>query len=413
MAEIIASHVRLNKLPEATYRQLTTRIETAVRDRIAPAVALAIFHQDTPVADAAWGWLDPDTKQLPTHVASFFDLASVTKLYTTTAFFTLVTEEKVSLYTPLVNVIPEFGENAPRSIDGGQDPHSKAPLPVDEMFKGQTVDPAQVTFFHLLTHTSGLPAWRDVYTVAEAPIEPPQPDPIGRDERWSRAVKALCKYPFVGQPETGVRYSDIGMMLLGEAVSRLHGTPGRLDEAIKARVLTDKLRHTLYNPMYNGIQRHEIAPTENDPTWRKRRIWGEVHDENADGVGGVAGHAGLFAMAQDVALFGNFWLNHVDSILKIDPELAGAATELQAQTENNLRGLGWLLKSPQDSSAGDKFHASSYGHTGFTGTMLWIDPKANLVVAMLTNRVWIGREVEGIHELRRDVNDIIHEGLVP
>jgi len=412
VTEIVANHVRLNKLPEAAYRQLAARIETAVRERVAPAVALAVFHEDMPVLDAAWGWLDPDDKQFPTHVDSFFDLASVTKLYTATAFFTLVTEEKVSLQTPLVDVIPEFGETTPRPIEGGQDPHSKERLPAEAEFKGQTVNPQEVTFFHLLTHTSGLAPWRDVYNVAEAPIEPPQPDSLGRDERWSRTLKMLCNYPFVGFPETGVRYSDIGMMLLGEAVSRLHGTPGKLDEAIKARVLTDKLRHTLYNPMYNGIQRHEIAPAENDSTWRKRRVWGEVHDENACGAGGVAGHAGLFAMARDVALFGNFWLNHAGHILKIDPELAGAATELQAQTGNEMRGLGWLLKSPEDSSAGEKFHSSSYGHTGFTGTSLWIDPRAKLVVALLTNRVWIGREVEGIHELRRNIHDIIREGLV-
>ncbi|MDQ7034870.1 MAG: serine hydrolase domain-containing protein [Anaerolineae bacterium] len=224
-----------------------------------------------------------------------------------------------------------------------------------------------------MTHTAGLPAWRDVFSVADAPLEPPQPDTISRAERWSRALERLCQFSFVGFPESGVRYSDVGMMLLGEAVSRLHGTPGKLDEAIKARVLTDKLRHTMFTPLYNKVLHHQIVPTEMDATWRKRRVWGEVHDENACGAGGIAGHAGLFATAHDVALLGNFYLNHVERILKIDPELALAATELQAQTDDLRRGLAWLLKAPVGAMVGDRFSPSSYGHSGFTGTTLWID----------------------------------------
>lgn len=412
MAEIIANTISLNKLSEATYRKLNARIEATVRARVAPAVAIAIFHNDMPILDGAWGWHDPDAKNFPVHTSSLFDLASLTKIYTSLAFFSLVTEEKISLHARLVDVIPEFGKISPRPIDGGQDPFSKEVLPVDDRFKGQTVNPSEVTFFHLLTHTAGLPAWREVFSVADAPVEPPQPDPVSRAERWSRAVERLCQFSFVGFPETGVRYSDVGMMLLGEAVSRLHGTPSKLDEAIKARVLMDKLRHTMFMPLYNKVQRHQIVPTEMDATWRKRRVWGEVHDENACGVGGVAGHAGLFATAQDVALLGNFYLNHVERILKIDPELAMAATELQAQTDDMRRGLGWLLKTEVGSIAGDKFSPTSYGHSGFTGTTLWIDPQANLVVALLTNSVWAGRESEGTYELRRDVHDIIREGLI-
>jgi serine-type D-Ala-D-Ala carboxypeptidase len=100
-------------------------------------------------------------------------------------------------------------------------------------------------------------------------------------------------------------------------------------------------------------------------------------------------------------------------MLKIDPELAMAATELQAQTEEVRRGLGWALKAEEGAMCGDRFSPFSYGHSGFTGTTLWIDPQANLVVALLTNAVWAGREKEGIYELRREIHDLIHEGLVP
>lgn len=409
MTDSIASQVNLNKLPEATLKLLSERISKSVEDDITPSVAVAIFHYDTPILNAAWGWLDAEERKMPTQTSTLFDLASVTKLYTTVSFLSLVSDKSVGLHTPLIDLIPEFGKESPRGIDGGQDPHSKAILPIADGLEGQTVDPAQVNCFHLLTHTSGLPAWRDVYEIATAPLEPPQQDTISRQERWKRAVERLCSYKFVGLPDSVIRYSDIGLMLLGEIVARLHSQSGELDKAIKDRILGDRFPNTTFNPMYNGFQRESIAPTEYDETWRKRRIWGEVHDENSNGVGGVAGHAGLFSTAFEVALFGNVWLNRSERLLKIDPELAGAAVELQAQTGTNVRGLGWMLKSLQDSSAGDKFSSVSYGHTGFTGTSLWVDPREKLVVALLTNRVYKGREQLGIHDLRRDVHDIIAE----
>lgn len=409
MSELVASDVRLNKLPDNVLGALNKRISQAVKENIAPAVSLAVFHYDSPILNAAWGWLDPQERSMPTQTETLFDLASVTKLYTTIAFLSLISEEKVYLHSPLVNIIPEFGKGGMRDIGGEQNPHTKEVLPIVDGLAGQKVDPAVINCFHLLTHTSGLPAWRDVYSVADAPLEPPQDDPVSRSERWTQAVEKLCGYEFVNLPEIGITYSDIGFMLLGEAVSRVHSKSGELDKAIEERVLGDRFSRTVFNPMINGFTREQIAPTEEDTTWRKRRIWGEVHDENANGVGGVAGHAGLFSTAFEVGLFGNVWLNHSEKLLKIDPELAGAAVELQAQTGNDVRGLGWLLKSSQNSSSGDLFSSQSYGHTGFTGTSLWIDPQEKLVVAFLTNRVYRGREYAGIRELRRDIHDIISD----
>lgn len=407
MSELVANTVRLNKLPDSVLNALKNRISQAVNENVTPSVALAIFHYDSPILNAAWGWIDPEERTMPTQTDTLFDLASLTKLYTSVAFLSLIGEEKVYLYSPLVNIIPEFADGEMRAIGAGQDPHTKEMLSVPDNLDGQKVDPSNVTCFQLLTHTSGLPAWRDVYTVADAPVEPPAQDSVSREERWSKAVEKLVGYDFTDLPETGINYSDIGLMLLGEAVSRLHSQSGELDKAIEARVLGDRFTNTVFNPMYKGFSREQIAPTEQDDTWRKRRVWGEVHDENANGAGGVAGHAGLFSTAFEVGLFGNVWLNHAEKLLKIDPELAGASVELQAQTGNDVRGLGWMLKSPKSSSAGDKFSPQSYGHTGFTGTSLWIDPQEKLVVALMTNRVYAGREKEGIHELRRDVHDII------
>lgn len=375
----------------------------------APAVAMAVYKHGELMLEKTWGQIDPDSGRIPVLHETRFDLASLTKLFTTSAFLTLVSEGRTTLDTPLVAVVPEFGASGPRPIDGGMDPHSKQPLPTPDDRRDQTADPAAVTFRHLLTHTSGLAPWRDVFNAAgPAPTPPTEPDPIPRATRWARALDALCGYPFVSTPDGVVRYSDLGLMLLGEATARLHGGP--LDAAIKARVLEPLGTTTAgFSPVRDGhAPLQHTVPTEDDPKWRQRRVWGEVHDENACGVGGVAGHAGLFANAADVAKLGQAWL---DGTLAIAPELAREAVSEQAVTGNERRGLGWMLKSVENSSAGDRFSADSFGHTGFTGTSLWVDPEARLVIALLTNGVYEGRAVMNPLPFRRAVNSLIAAAL--
>ncbi len=394
------------------HSSLTRALHPVIDDHLGatfPALALTVVRGSDVLLDAAWGWLDPDAQSRPTRPDSLFDLASVTKLFTTTAFLGLVSEGRAALDDPLVSVVPEFGATGPRPLDGGQDPHTRALLPAPDSARGQTADPARVTFRHLLTHTSGLAPWRDVYAAAGPPPPPPdQPDPLPRRTRWANGLRALCAYPFVGGPGNGVvRYSDLGLMLLGEAVARLHGTPGDLEPAIRARVLDPLgLASATFNPLSHGRAREHIAPTELDADWRGRRCWGEVHDENACGLGGVAGHAGLFAAARDVAALGAAWLD-ADPRLGIAPNLLRDATRQHAASEDVRRGLGWLLKGGAESSAGDAFGPASFGHTGFTGTSLWVDPARRLVVACLTNRVYRGRHFTGILAFRRALHDAI------
>lgn len=394
----------VNTLANAT--PILNTVQTHMAAGVAPAVSIAVYQHDALVFEAAFGWVDPDARQHPTSPDTYFDLASLTKLYTATAFLSLAAAGRVRLHTPLVDVVPQFGQVTPRPIGGGQNPHTKAPEPADPGYAGQTVAPEDITCWHLLTHTSGLPPWRDVYSAA-----PPPPPPIVPDhawppaKRWSVGLARIVTYAFVAPPDTGIRYSDIGLMLLGEAVARRHGST--LDAAIAARV-SDAPR---FRPMDAGIPRTEIAPTENDPLWRGRRVWGEVHDENACGMGGITGHAGLFARARDVAAFGNDWLYHAEERFGLDAEAVAEATRLQAGDAANGRGLGWMLKSPENSSAGDLFSGQAYGHTGFTGTTLWVDPSRGVSVALLTNRVYVGRERPGIHEMRRQVHDAVIRAL--
>ncbi|MBZ0304135.1 MAG: beta-lactamase family protein, partial [Anaerolineae bacterium] len=325
---------------------------------------------------------------------------------TVTTFLALLKANMLEFHTPLVDLIPEFGASGPRPVDGGMDPHSKQPLPLPEALRGVMVDPRRVTLRHLLTHTSGLAPWRAVYQAAgPVPAPPDQPEPVSRQVRWIRALDALCGYPFVGEPDGVVRYSDLGLLLLGEVVRRLSGL--ELDEAIAAAVLKPLgLSTVTYNPVRSGCARAWIHPTEDDTTWRMRRVWGEVHDENADGVGGVAGHAGLFAAVRDVAALGQAWLDE-DERLGIPPAIMREAIQEQAVTDDMRRGLGWHLKALVGSSAGDLLGPRTFGHTGYTGNSLWIDPDRRLVIATLTNAVYYGRAFTGFYEFRRAIHDTI------
>ncbi len=374
-----------------------------------PALSICVIHRRETVWQDAWGWIDPDDQTMPVTTDTLFDLASVTKLIVETSFLALVEAGAIGLESRLVDIVPEFGRLNPREIANGQDPHTRARLPVEGRFRGMSVDPGDVAFKHLLTHSSGLPPWCSVYLLA-ADRPPPPPTHIRHydEARWRSGLRAMVDFPFAGTIGDTIRYTDIGIMLLGEAVARLHGS--RLDMAVNDLALQPLgLDSFTYNPMLNGAARDRIAPTELDNHWRQRRAWGEVHDENACGVGGIAGHAGLFATALDVARFGQAWLAG-DERLGIGAELRAEATRLQVAGQYRM-GLGWMLKADRDSSAGDLYGGCAYGHTGFTGTSLWIDPERQLASAMLTNRVYHGRHDEGIHAFRRAIHDLIVESV--
>jgi CubicO group peptidase (beta-lactamase class C family) len=213
------------------------------------------------------------------------------------------------------------------------------------------------------------------------------------------ALSTFFSYP----PGTHVVYSDIGLILLGFAIERLTGLS--LDAAIRARVLTPLgLRNTGYRP--SVALRETCAPTE-FCRWRERRIQGEVHDENAYRLGGVSAHAGLFSTAQDVAAFGQSFLTGA----LLSSETVAAMTRCHAEDKGVRRGLGFALRLDDPKSCGYPFSERAFGHTGFTGTSLWIDPTRELVVALLTNEVYRGRENRNIAPLRVAVHHAIVEAL--
>jgi CubicO group peptidase (beta-lactamase class C family) len=381
-------------------------------DAVFPAAVLLVASRGSVVLHRAYGRIrvDPGTRQRPTRLDSLFDLASLTKLFTATAFMTLVEAGRVALDTPVADVLAEFG--GVRSIAETEDPLAKTFVPADPVFAGRKVDARQVTFWHLLTHTSGLAAWRSLYRKnGDEEGNVPLPHQVLPEKRARRVAAIHGMYGFAYPPGERLVYSDLGFILLGEAIARLAGTA--LDAYVRRAVLEPLgLAQTTYNPLANGVSTEQIVPTELC-AWRRRRCLGEVHDENAASLGGVAGHAGLFSTAWEVAVLGQMYLNggRYGNTRILSPETVTEMTRTHVNFDDNPRGLGWLQRSAVGSSSGRWFGPRSYGHTGFTGTSLWIDPDRELLVVLLTNRVYRGRDPEGIIDFRPRLHDAVVEAL--
>lgn len=293
-----------------------------------------------------------------------FDLASITKLFTTTALLALFDGRRFALDDPIASAMPEFARSDARR--------------------------AQVSYRHLLAHTSGLPAHANY-----------------REESGTAAILArICATPLVSSPGADVLYSDLGFIIAGALVERLLGAP--LDQALHELVASPlRLSDVCFRPGPQLLR--QVVCTENDPR-RKRLLRGEVHDENARAMAGVAGHAGLFGTAAAVADLAEMYRRDGTAP---EPVLmrptARAATRLQADGAER-RGLGWALHSP-GSSCGELFSPDAYGHTGYTGTSVWVDPPRALTIVLLTNRVHLSRDPEPIRQFRIAMHDAIVRDL--
>jgi CubicO group peptidase (beta-lactamase class C family) len=293
--------------------------------------------------------------------ATLWDMASLTKVVgMTTAMMQLSEAGKVDLDAPVQRYIPEF-----------QGPNKE-----------------RVTLRHLLTHSSGLPAWRPLYKETYSPAA----------ARALAVATALDTLP-------GVRmvYSDLGAIILGQVVERVSGET--LDAYLARHVFGPlRMTSTQYRPGRDLLPR--IAPTEYDP-WRQRHIRGEVHDENAYSLGGVSGHAGLFSTGHDVARFCRMLLNGgtLDGTRITSAETIRRFTTVQDSTLSN-RALGWETPNGTN-SAGHLLARPAFGHTGFTGTSIWVDPSRDLFVILLTNRVDPTRQNLRIGAVRTALADVV------
>jgi len=346
-------------------------VREGIQQRAFPGAALAVTHRGSLVASRGFGHFTYDDGAQEVQAETIFDLASVTKVVATTPVAMLLYERhRLLLDAPLAKYLPEFVSLAPR--------HQRAAREA-------------VTIRMLLAHSSGLPAYEKLFQFAQS-----------REE----SVRAALTTRLLAPPGERSEYSDIGFILLGEVLAGQ--TDLSLDLFARQEIFTPLgMSHTRFNPPPEW--RDGIPPTEDDRTFRNRIIQGEVNDENAYVMGGVAGHAGIFAPATDVARFAECMLHGRAPLFQ--PATVKLFTHREQTPAGTSRALGWDTPSPPESSAGTRFSLASLGHLGFTGTSLWIDTGRQLSVTLLTNRTWPNRASQGIRQVRPLLHDAIVEAL--
>ena len=347
-----------------------TILRDAIEQEAFPAAALAVTHQGKLVASHGFGRFSYDETAPQVTRDTVFDIASITKaVATTTVAMMLFERGLLKLEAPVSHLLPEFITLSPSHQQARRE---------------------GVTVRMLLAHSSGLPAYEKLFEFAQDRKE---------------ILRAAMTTPLSAAPGARAEYSDIGFILLGEI---LEGLAGESLEQFSQREIFDRvgLTRTWFIPPLE--MRSQIPPTEDDRTFRKRIMQGEVNDENAWVMGGVSGHAGMFASATDLATFAECLLQGGVPLVK--PATLALFTRREEFPRGTSRALGWDTPS-HPSSSGTRFTPASYGHLGFTGTSLWIDPKRHLSVTLLTNRTWPNRSSQRIREVRPLVHDAIVEAI--
>ncbi len=342
-----------------TARQLIQRAHEA---RAFPAATIEVGNRHGAIWQEAFGTLSYDRDAPTCTTATIFDLASLTKVIATTSIaMRLIERGALQLHARVSALLAEW-RGADRDV---------------------------VTVRHLLDHSSGLPAHIRIWEQAQ-----------GR----AAYERIIASGPLEREPGTASVYSDPGFMLLGFLL-----------ETVAARTLDDMFQEFAteigvaigFNPP--ATLRDSIAPTEID-SWRGRLIQGEVHDENAAALGGVAGHAGLFGDVASVGTFAQLVLTTFEAATPLGSPQLMRRFASRTGVPDSTRALGWdTMKAT--SSCGTRMSPTAIGHTGFTGTSLWIDRERDLYVALLTNRVHPTRANTALAALRPQVHDAIVEGI--
>jgi CubicO group peptidase (beta-lactamase class C family) len=375
----------------ATHHVIQAALQSAVDDGVFPGAQLAVRHRGELVYVVTAGRISSEPPGLPVRATTIYDLASLTKpLVTVTSVLLLIQRAKVALGDPVQEVLAEL--------------HG-API-------------GQATVRDLLTHRSGLPGWRPFYKQLDA-RDMISGLPGGDQPAKQHVLEMIRDEPLIYVRGERSLYSDLGFMLLGFLVERLSGMALDLwcEEAIVRPLQADPM---MFRPTAGRAQSDvvrppvdvsRIAPSEQDE-WRNRLLRGEVHDENAAAMGGVAGHAGLFGTAESVLAVSGAWLRGYygrESIL--EGELVRQFTTRQESADRSSWGLGWDTPSAP-SSSGSSFSERSFGHLGYTGTSLWIDPLCELEVVLLSNRVHPSRRNEKIKLFRPHIHDLVYREFV-
>jgi serine-type D-Ala-D-Ala carboxypeptidase len=350
-------------------------LEQAIAQRAFPGASIAITHNGKIVALKGFGHFTYEPDSPLVSAESIFDLASVSKVIATTSMAMILYQRGLlDLDAPVIGVVPEFADEDARR--------------------------REITCRMLLAHSSGLPAHEKLYLHARS-----------REE----LIRAAMRVPLTADPGSHAEYSDIGFIVLGLALERVAGEP--LDVFCRREVFGPLgMSQTGFNPP--AAWKSRIPPTADDRIFRKRIIQGEVYDENASVMGGVSPQAGVFSTAFDTALFAEAMLNGGTPIVlpeivrpkTVRPETLAVFTRRETSPAGTSRALGWDTPS-KPSQSGKYLSQASFGHLGYTGTSLWIDPERQLSVTLLTNRTWPDGSNRTIKEIRPRFHDAVCEAL--
>lgn len=340
-------------------------LQSGIQQRAFPGASVAITHDGRLIACKGLGHFTYLANSPIVTPETIYDLASVTKVVATTVICMLLHQRgQFRLEQHVIDVVPEFA---------GTDPRRQ-----------------EVTFQMLLTHSSGLPAYVKLFETAHT-----------RSELLEQAFKV----PVTHDPGSHAEYSDIGFIILGAALELITRMP--LDQFCLKEIFRPlRLQTMTFAP--NVDLEARIPPTEADRAFRNCEIRGTVNDENAWVMGGVAGHAGCFSTALDVAQIAECVLRGGAPLM--DLHTVDLFTHRQASPLDTSHALGWDTPS-LPSQSGNYFSPRSYGHLGFTGTSLWIDPERRLSVTLLTNRTWPDRKSQLIKQVRPAFHDAVIEAL--
>src|SRR6266850_2326756 len=357
---------------EAQLQPAYAVIEKAIAEKAFPGATLAVGYRGK-AAIHAFGKLSYDAKTAATAPNTMYDIASLTKVVATTTLVAKLAEGDfpvpLDLDANIERYLPEWAS--------GPQPEWRH----------------RVTVRHLLTHTSGLPPFKEYWRASK----------IKQD-----TLDKIFAEPLDYQPGTKEVYSDLGIILMAEIIERLTGEP--LDVLARQYVFSPlAMSSTMYRPAKKLWP--TIAPTEIDNQYRHRLIQGEVHDENAAAIGGVSGHAGVFSSAPDLASFCEMLLNGgVYAHQRILRRATVAEFTVPQELSGGTRTLGWAVPT-EGGSSGHFMGPHTFGHTGFTGTSIWIDPDRQLFVVFLTNRVHPTRENQKLAKVRPALHDAVMQSL--
>jgi CubicO group peptidase (beta-lactamase class C family) len=359
-------------------REIDSLLAERVVEGDFPSAVYLVKQKRQEILSNALGLAVKTPVSIPATVETIYDLASLTKpLATALSCAIAVQTGRLELDRPVSSYLPEFDRPEKREI----------------------------RVSNLLTHTSGLPAWRPLYLLT--------------NDRRDGVLTKIADQPLEYPRGERVLYSDLGFITLGFILESIYAQP--LQEIVQSNIFRPlNLAHTFYNP--DPALRESIAASEAgnryeeamciDPLlnssefkWRTGVVWGQVHDGNAWALGGVAGHAGIFSTAAETAVLAEQFLSGRSRLLT--PDICASFTMNMTQGLNESRSLGWQLAATPDSTAGPDLPSDSFGHNGFTGTCCWVDPNTESVFVLLTNRTHERTlPFANINSIRRRFNSI-------